>query len=139
MGFLTAPSRQEVKIALTMYGPVTGLPEIGPAAGKARVWLMPDPGFPQVRTGLLRVAYNALEEPGQPLRYMDLPVTRAVVRTTRTGRSIAVTVPGRPTPVSQIEAPCLCGAGQVGHAGPVNDRHAVVQVRVDELPWYVQA
>ena len=134
-GIMNAPPREEIFVACSLYGPLTGINGLGPAAGRARTWLIVDMDHPE-RRAVLRVGTT---DPftGQVVYQDTSTVVHASMRPGKT-RTLTVRLSTGET-VVHLEAPCLCGAGAIGYAGPTPNRHSISQVRVDDLPWYTQA
>lgn len=136
MSFVSAPPRDEVHVVTAIYGTLTG----AFSAARARLWILLDDGDPM--RPFARICTND-PATGQPV-YRDLgPVVEA-----RSGnkRLEFTTTPDTtwlqlqeltepPLSYALIEAPCVCGAGAAGMAGPVTGRYETVRVRADQLPW----
>jgi hypothetical protein len=133
-GLMNAPARTEIFVACSLYGPLSGVPDLGPAAGRARTWLVVDMQHPE-RLAVLRI--GTTDPITGAVVYRDTQtVLHASMRPGKT-RTLTVRLQDGST-IVHLEAPCLCGAGAIGYAGPTNQRHSVSQVRVDDLPWYTQ-
>jgi hypothetical protein len=128
---VNAPPRERVLSAGSLYGSAASSVSGSPAAGaKVRLWVLLNPeGY----AGRL-IAYRPL---GNGLERNDLgQIDRMVVIPAR-GRERAkwtVQLQSGET-VTANAAPCVCGAGKVGYAGPVEGPHTIETIRGSALEW----
>lgn len=130
-GLISAPPRQRVLSAGSLYGSAASSNSSSLAAGpKVRLWVLVSADY---GVGNL-IAYRPH---GNGLERNDLgPIDRMVVQQAR-GRSSAkwqVELQSGET-VTANAAPCVCGAGKVGYAGPVDGPHTIETVRGSLLGW----
>lgn len=115
-GFMTAPPAATVNMLWTGYGMLNG-PVTVP---KARLWLIADSTAPDSR---VVASYGENGVHGTLLRH-ELGEVASV---NPSGRGVTVRlVDGRT--VSLVSAPCVCGAGAVGHGAPVDGRHRITNL-----------
>lgn len=158
MSVLRAPRRQEVRVAATLYGTVSSSRGGSRATqSKARCWLLvgpapgqyaddesvggpepvslPLPDLPSAGRLIIR-AFAPGSRTAVELHDMGLvdeaEVVKARGRNAHTRWNIML-VTGEQ--ITAIAAPCVCGAGRVGNAGPTDERHTVLHVRPETLPW----
>ena len=124
-GFLSAPPRTQVYQVSSVYGALMGSLNFS----RVRLWILLQDG--DQNQPFARICQNH-PETGSPF-YTELgPVTELISSpkklefTTADGSQYAL-----------VEAPCVCGAGATGMAGPVDDRYDIVPVRTDTLSWLV--
>jgi hypothetical protein len=116
-------ARETISVVVGAYGAFSGP---GMNLPRARVWVLAEPGS---NFGTLRVAYNDAYGRVQ-WRDLDDAVVSARIGANRWMLSLASGQAATLTP-----APCVCGAGAVGLAGPSGSPHTVAVVRGDQLPW----
>lgn len=94
-------------------------------SSQTKIWLMIDTatGRPKIR-----IANNVQNG----VAYTDLGFVESAVLK---GKSLRAVLEGG-VEVQHLAAPCVCGAGAVGLAGPTAARHTVVDVRTDLLDWF---
>lgn len=111
---MKAPPKEQIDVCLSAYGMLMG----AVSAPKARMWLIVQADG----TVLCRVATND-PQTGVAV-YQDLgAVSSAEIRHGQSGRTIQIqTASGV---VTVVEAPCVCGAGAIGYAGPASTPHSV--------------
>jgi hypothetical protein len=112
VGFATAPPRTDIYVLYAQYGTVNG----AITSPKARIWLIAESADSDARMKII-VARN---DPTGHVEYADLGyVTAADIQGTRV--ISATLADGRN--IMLMTAPCVCGAGAVGYAGPTTERH----------------
>jgi hypothetical protein len=127
MGFLQAPPKPAVYMVYAGYGALTGSRSIG----RARVWVLtPDPYDPDAPL-TVRIGWN--DPQTGAVVYEDVPGVIASIEA-RTSSMMAQYEDG--SRVGFVAAPCVCGAGAVGMAGPMSGRHAVQFVAPDSNNRY---
>lgn len=146
MSVLRAPPKPEILIAATMYGATHSSRSGSPATSpKTRSWIVVEDA----------PVHEPVDEPGgRPLPLlvgrlvlrMFVPGSRHLVAThdmglideveIRQGRNARWNVMlASGEQITAVAAPCVCGAGRVGNAGPTDERHSIQRVRPDSLPW----
>jgi hypothetical protein len=129
-GLVNAPPKQTVLSAGSLYGSAASTRAGSGATGaKVRLWVLLDEDY----SGRL-VAYRRL---GRGLERTDLgPIDRWVARPP-VGRALAKweVYLASGEVVTANAAPCVCGAGKVGYAGPVDEPHMIETVRGSLLEW----
>jgi hypothetical protein len=122
--FISAPPREQVHVVTSVWGSLTGPTS---ASTRTRLWLLLDGGDPA--RPIARICRND-PKTGVPY-YTEL----GPVRSARSSfKRLEFTTVSDQTYVL-IEAPCVCGAGAAGMAGPVAGRYENVRVRTDQLDW----
>lgn len=112
---LNAPASTEVFCVWAGYGAVQGFRSFS----RGRLWLLAESADPDAAL-FARVAWND-QTTGQVV-YDDVgPVATARIRGGKWADLSMVN--GRK--LTQTVAPCVCGAGAVGYAGPMEGRHYV--------------
>lgn len=114
--FLKAPPKTEIFVYWSQYGAING----ARTASKARCWLIADGTDPDAALKLI-VGTND-PDTGQVV-YETLDVTGAHI--SRFSSATFDTTVGK---ISQMQAPCVCGAGAIGYAGPTADRHTITML-----------
>lgn len=122
-GFLTAPPRDQVYQVSSVYGSLSGPVNFS----RVRLWILLNDGDPS--RPFARICRNH-PETGMPL-YSDLGEVSAM---TSAPKRLEVTLTNGDQ-YTFIEAPCVCGAGATGMAGPTDGRYEIVPVRTDTLTW----
>lgn len=126
--FISAPPREQVHVVRSAWGSLSGLTS---STTRTRLWILLDRGDPS--RPIARICRNH-PQTGVPV-YTDLGPVRSV----RSGsKRLELTMTDDST-WTMVEAPCVCGAGAAGHAGPVDGRYETVNVRTDQLEWYTLA
>jgi len=115
-------AREIISVALAGYGQFSSS---GVNHSRARVWVLAEPTS---NFGEVRVAHNGPD--GRPV-WNDIGRVTAV---TASKHRWVLTFEDGTKGVLAL-APCVCGAGAVGHAGPSGGPHSVGMVRADQLPW----
>lgn len=124
MSYLSAPPREQVWVASSTWGSLSGP---GSAMTRTRLWILLDEGDPA--RPFARICRNH-PQTGVPV-YTDL----GPVRSARVGFKRVELTMADDTTFTMVEAPCVCGAGAAGMAGPVEGRYETVTVRSDQLEW----
>jgi hypothetical protein len=122
VGFATAPPRTELFLAWAQYGTVSGIRN----APRARLWLLvenkDDP------SSVVKVILATNDPATGQVVYEDLGfVADAQISRLGGAQSILIHLADG-TQVAQVQAPCVCGAGSVGMAGPTKERHSIIFV-----------
>lgn len=114
--FMKAPPKENVFVLWSAYGMLSG----AASHSQARVWLIASDPDPQVATVTFRYAYN--DPATGAATYVDVGEIAAAEMVQQ--QRITVDAPdGRR--FFLVAAPCVCGAGAIGYAGPMPDRHQV--------------
>lgn len=121
--FVNAPPRESVYQVSSVYGALMGPVNFS----RVRLWVLLNDG--SVDQPFARICRNH-PETGMPL-YSDLGMVASVVSAPK--RLEITLVDGQE--YTLVEAPCVCGAGSTGMAGPTDGRHEIVPVRTDTLSW----
>lgn len=122
-GFVSAPPRAQVHVVTAVYGSLSG----PITSTRTRLWILLEHGDPTLP--LARICRND-PSTGQPV-YDDLGRVTAA----RSGhKRLELTVEDGSSYLL-VEAPCVCGAGAAGMAGPVPGRYDQLRVNIDDLDW----
>lgn len=109
-----APPSTEVFLLWAGYGTINGCRTYP----RGRLWLIAESAAPDARL-LCRIAWNHPKS-GQVV-YEDV----GQVSGAKIGRKWAEVYFFNGQKLGQVMAPCVCGAGAVGQAGPLTDRHTI--------------
>jgi hypothetical protein len=115
-GFLTAPPRAEILVYYSQYGAISG----SVVNSRSRVWLIAESTEPDAPLKAI-VAIND-PDTGRPV-YQTFDVATAKIATQFQKSLSLVLADG--TFLHHVVAPCVCGAGAIGYAGPTDERHIV--------------
>jgi len=140
-GIARAVPTQPIYLVASTYGTVTCTP--GPSSAetwfdsRTRLWLtVPSTDPDGMRSPEVTMAHNDATGHTEYIPFVDARVARAEIRRGRWE------VWGRAGwKITMVQAPCVCGAGQVGHAPITRNRHHVVMMRHDLeaiSEWYTQ-
>lgn len=144
---LTSPPKAQVVAVASVYGAVSSTRPGSPAtAARARAWALVDDdragrlvvyryGAAGHRSALERHELGPIHRmtivgPGRQLEAEGFPA----VASGRVGSVRWAVELSSGEVVTATAAPCTCGAGALGYAGPVEGPHSVTYARVD-LPW----
>jgi hypothetical protein len=130
-GMLVAPPYDTVHVVTETFGMLLSHAPGEPSAPRAKLWVLAEeiPGDESHVHGRL-IAYYAHPQTGAVTR-ADLGL---IASATLTSKHWDVLTVSHGRFVVNV-ANCLCGAGAVGYAGPVEARHVQVRVRRDACPW----
>jgi hypothetical protein len=123
--FLSAPPREQVWVVSSVYGSLSG-----PAwsSTRTRLWILLESG--DLARPFARICRNDAKT-GLPY-YTDLGAVRSARHASKRLEMTMVD----DLVWTLTEAPCVCGAGAAGMAGPVEGRYDLTQVRSDQLEWF---
>lgn len=128
-GVLNAPPRERVLSAGSLYGSASSTSGSAALGPKVRLWALVDE---ETNTGRL-IAYRP---DGTGLQRTDFGlIERMVVTRGARGKHQWTVTLASGEVITASAAPCVCGAGKVGHAGPVDGRHTIQTVRGSLLEW----
>jgi hypothetical protein len=142
----TRPPQQTIKVAAAVYGQLTVNIREGDALHgenyrQARIWIVidEDEDGSDEPVGHLIYAFNDSSRGGQPTWVEAGSVQRAMVRAVGGTQSWDVVlvdpIDDGPMSLRIVAAPCVCGAGAVGSAGPSGEAHYVDYVRADQYAF----